>query len=550
MAFINTKSKGSVKERRAQKAHEEVREETAHLNFMGGPSYKIGDPIFNLRLAASSTFFGEPQYYHRDEDDKRPGRRGIGIHAPHSLSTKDVKKLRDMLNAIDPQEWRGMSPAEMMTSAIDKALDHDVRATLTEALRLRCEEHIRTTPQVIMVRAANHANAKGTGILKEFDRIISRPDELAVQLAYQIEAFGRKGIPNSLKKVWRKRLESFTEYQLAKYRMESRDTKLVDVVNLVHPASDACSKLAKGELSVEDQTWEAIVSKNGSNAKAWEKAIEVMGHMAILRNLRNFLDNGVAPKLFVDKLKETAKDGKQLPFRYYSAYNALGASKNAAAVLDAVEECLEISMANLPHFNGRVMSLVDNSGSAWGAATSSMGTMHIAQIGNLTGVLTARASDEGYVGVFGDTLANVDVRKKASIFDTVKAVDKIGQGVGGGTENGIWLFWRDAIKQKQHWDSVFVYSDLQCGHGGLYGSNPEDYKNYVWNKSSFGEKYIDVPQLIIEYRNKVNPKVNVFLVQIAGYNDVIVPEFYDRTYILSGWGEGLLRFAHNMSNIQ
>ena len=40
------------------------------------------------------------------------------------------------------------------------------------------------------------------------------------------------------------------------------------------------------------------------------------------------------------------------------------------------------------------------------------------------------------------------------------------------------------------------------------------------------------------------------MVQIAGYKDTLVPEFYDRTYILGGWGEGLLRFADAMSRVE
>ena len=45
------------------------------------------------------------------------------------------------------------------------------------------------------------------------------------------------------------------------------------------------------------------------------------------------------------------------------------------------------------------MALTDNSGSARGTATSSMGRMQVATIGNLTGVLTGMQSLEGYVGV-------------------------------------------------------------------------------------------------------------------------------------------------------
>ena len=43
--------------------------------------------------------------------------------------------------------------------------------------------------------------------------------------------------------------------------------------------------------------------------------------------------------------------------------------------------------------------------------------------------------------------------------------------------------------------------------------------------------YIDVPKLIAAYRAQVNPKVMVYLVQVAGYADTLMPEFYDRTFI-------------------
>jgi hypothetical protein len=58
-----------------------------------------------------------------------------------------------------------------------------------------------------------------------------------------------------------------------------------------------------------------------------------------------------------------------------------------------------------------------------------------------------------------------------------------------------------------------------------------------------------VARLIARYRQRVNPRVMVFLVQIAGHQDTLVPEFYDRTYILGGWGEGLLRFAAEMAEL-
>jgi hypothetical protein len=513
-----------------------------HLNWMGGPSHAITDPLLRLRMAAASSFFGEPMYYHRDEADERP-RRSTPEFA---LTDADVERLRDTLGAIDPREWRSQSPAELMERCIDDALTHDPEATLAEAARLRDKALMRTTPQVILVRAANHAAVRGTGLVRVWaGEIIKRADEPAVGLAYQLHRFG-KPIPNALKKAWRDALERFDEHALAKYRLESRADKTVDVVNLVHARGAAIDKLAKGTLTTAGRTWEAIVSVRRSTVWAWTNALPMMGHMALLRNLRNLLKVGVPPKRFVDELVKGARTGKQLPFRYYSAYKALGPDA-PAVVRDAVEESLMISLDNLPWFRGRTMSLCDNSGSAQGTTTSAMGTMKVSTIANLTGVLAAMRSEEGHLGVFGDQLKTCSIRKRTSVFDQLDQAERVAQDIGLGTENGIWLFWDKAIREHEHWDHVFVFSDMQAGHGGLYGTTPKQYREYAWKGR---EQYIDVPKLVARYRSEVNPDVRVFLVQVGGYKDTLVPEHYRRTYILGGWGPGLLGYAAEMAAVE
>lgn len=513
-----------------------------HLNHMNGVSYDIKNPIVQLRIVASSCFFGEPMYYHEDSSENTTLR-----NKTVNYDDKQGQYLDKTLGqGISLPAYRHYSPAKLIETAIDEALAFDAEATLKEAVRLRNEENIRTTPQVIMVRAANHEKVRGTGLISQYSsQIMKRTDEAAVQLAYQIQVFG-KPIPNSLKKSWKKFLEQRTEYDLAKYRMESRRFKTVDVVNLVKAHSSEIDLLMKGQLKLsEEDTWEALISKEGSSKETWTKAIDLMGHMALLRNLRNLHQNSVEPALYIDKLVNTAKGGKQLPFRYYSAYQQLKSTGVSGNVLDAVEKCLEISMGQLPAFKGKVMSLCDNSGSAQRTTTSSMGTVKVSDIANLTAVLTGRVADDGYIGVFGDKLSVQPVRKTDSVFEQVSKADQIGQNIGGGTENGIWLFFDKAIKEQEHWDHIFVYSDMQAGHGGLYGMDQKQYKDYKWNNS----QYIDVAKLIKTYRERVNPNVKVYLVQVAGYKDVLVPEYYDKTYILGGWGDGLLKFAHYLSKV-
>ena len=527
----------------------------SHTNFMGGPSYEINSPMLRLICMSASSFFGEPSYYkgQRPEFKKRKGKvvRNTRLFGHRDrLSDIQRKHMVSMLNAIDDYEWRNMTPAAAMERSIDEALDYDPEVTLQWATTLRREEYIRVTPQIILVRAANHNKVRGTGLVRKYAKtIIGRADEPATQLAYQLSAFG-KPVPNALKRAWRDYLSNATGYELAKYTMSNRVIKTVDVANMAmgkgfYGYDNPIGHLMRGELSLGNdyKTWESIRSGGGS----WEEAIDVMGHMALLRNIRNLVKAEAPTELWLKKLVSTSTKGKQLPFRYLSAHNA---NKKSAPgyVLDAIEECLDISVGNLPTLNGRSLILTDNSGSAYSQPISELSTMNVAQIGNLMGVLTGMASDDGVVGVFGDRLEYITVRKRSSVMDQANEADRVGRSIGHRTENGVWLALNDAITNNKHWDNIFVYSDMQAGHGGLFGTDHNEYSNYQWpEKSKRGiRRHIDVPKLINEYRNKVNSKVNVFLIQIAGYEDTLLPEYYDRTYIIGGWSGSILKFAKRM----
>jgi hypothetical protein len=516
-----------------------------HKNHMNSKSHSIVDPIVQLRTVAASAFFGEPMYY-QPESNTTDRSFVEKTHTPH----RHAQYLDQIMNTeLTIPEWHSHSPAKLMEVAIDEALDFDPEATLKEAVRLRREENIRTTPQVIMVRAANHEKVRGTGLIRQYAKgILARTDEAAVQLAYQIQVYG-KPIPNALKKAWKGFLETRDKLQIAKYRMENRAFKTLDVVNLVHAKGEIIDQLMKGTLKLDEtDSWEAMISKNGSTKENWEKAIDSMGHMALLRNIRNFIEKGVSEDLYVKKLVDTAAKGKQLPFRYYNAHIQVKGIASAR-ILDAIEECLELSLGHLPQFKGRVISLADNSGSAQGNHNSKMGSVKTSTIGNLMAVITGKVADDGYIGIFGDKLEILPVRDRDSILSQVENADNVGRGIGMGTENGVWLFFDEAIREKKHYDHIFVYSDMQAGHGGLYGRNVSEYSEYIFpNANSYGsERYIDVPKLVNKYRKDVNPNVMVYLVQIAGYKDTLVPEFYDRTYILGGWSDKLLHFANEMN---
>ena len=494
-------------------------------NFMGGNSFELS-PLQTLKIVAASSIFGEPQYY-RDGVDSR---KTISNHMTISEYSIFNELLKDKRSA-----------AHVFESAIDAALDYDFHGTLELAKELRNEYFMRLNPAVIYVRAVQHKdramfNEQYPGYMKELAKQIAhRPDDITNQFDYFMYLNGsKKGMPSIMKRSWAMVLEGMSRYQLNKYKGK----KLIDLVRLSHANnSDIDELMTTGTLKVEstEQTWESLRSAG----KTWNEILETIKvpHMALLRNLRGIFDEisdrGQAEGV-LNQLKSGVLHGKQFPFRYWSAYKAVKSAEvhNKQMVLDALEECMDISVANMPKIKGKVACLSDNSGSAWGTFNSEYGSVTVAEIANLSSLITAQASDEGYVGVFGDRLSLEGVSKRNGLLTQLAETSERGQRQGQSTENGIWLFWDDAIKNKKHYDTVFIYSDMQAGHGNLYGTDRSEYRQYIHNR---GGSYIDVLALVRKYRETVNPKVNIFTVQVAGYNNSVLPENLYRGAILAGW---------------
>ena len=517
-----------------------------HENFMGGISYSL-NPLETLKMITASSIFGEPQYYRAGEFAEARVKDGIcrisPIFRPYVVSGTDMD---------------GKKTSDIMEQAIDAALSYDFGATLDWAMTLRKEFYMRLNPQVIMVRAAMHPDREkftsaNPGVFAKInDVVMSRADEPASQLTYYLYRNGSKAsVPNLLKRSWAKRIERMSDYDMYKYR--NKGIGLIDTIRICHANNERINSLMKtGTIDMEEneKTWETL----RADGKSWKEILETikMGHMALLRNLRGIFteinDVDYCEKVLAE-LKNGVLKGKQYPYRYYTAMkNIENANVNhKAMILDALEECMNIACDNMPKLKGKTMCLSDNSGSAWGTIPSEYGSVTIANIDNLSSVITARNSQDGYVGKFGDKLFSIPVKKTNGVLDQTKEIeDNPRYSVGGSTENGIWLFFDKAIREKEHWDNIFIYSDQQAGHGGLYGIDSSQYKDYIV-RSGYGGRYIDVAKLIDVYRKKVNPKVNVYSIQTAGYDDVLVPENGYRTTILYGWTGKELVYADAMN---
>jgi hypothetical protein len=516
-------------------------------NFMGGNSYKP-NPLETLKIVATSSIFGEPSYYRNNKDSKR--------HMPrwYSQNQADIvdhllKDIYDSSNTTD----------DVFTKCIRESLDFDFAKTVEFAVALRHEYNMRLNPAVIYIEASisehrANFNEQHPGRFREIGKkIINRPDDMKNMFDYYMYLKGdKKGLPSVVKRVWASELQNMEAYHANKYKSKG----LIDLIRISHPKKtkviDELMSTGKVTVSDEETTWE----QHRSNGMKWNELLNTIQipHMALLRNLRGIfseVDDIDICKNTLEKLKNGVKKGRQFPFRYYSAYKAISnaSAHHKGLIQDALEECIDIAMDNFPKLNGKVMSLCDNSGSAHGSFTSEFGTVTVSDIANLSAVMTGYNADEGHVGVFGDTLKTETVSKRNDILSQHKNINNIGRTVGGGTENGVWLFWDQAIKNKEHWDHVFIYSDMQAGHGGLYGCNSNDYSNYIHPNGGGWNKYIDVLKLVQDYRRLVNPKVNVYTVQVAGYDNNVLPHNLYRTAILSGWTGKEVLYASKMNDL-
>lgn len=517
------------------KLNREVEIKKPVVNFMGGISYEL-NPLDTLKMISASSIFAEPQYY-RNSGMKDGDRYRVDARVKE-YSLFDI-----------PEK---ITASELMISAINKALDYDFKATIEWAKELRYDYYMRLNPQVIMVLASVHParvnfSKEHPRLFREINmEVMRRADEPASQLAFYLYNYGSKSkIPSILKRSWCDRIEKMSRYEMAKYKKS--EVGLIDTIRICHANNNLVNELMKTgtiEVKDEDKTWENLRSQ-GMSFKDIINTIK-MPHMALLRNLRNIFkeltddDRKIAINI-LNQLKDGVKSGKQFPFRYYSALKQIKDSQEVKfkpLIIDALEECIDISIDNMPKLKGKTMCLSDNSGSAWGTFNSEYGKMTVADIDNLSSVITAMCSDEGYVGKFGDELITIPISKRNGALQQADNISKNRCGdVGGGTENGIWLFFEQAIKKHEHYDNIFIYSDMQAGHGGLYGTG----KSYIIDgdnfacKDKYNNRYIDVMKLIDKYRSTVNPKVNVFCVQTAGYDNVLIPEYTYRGAVLYGW---------------
>lgn len=349
-----------------------------------------------------------------------------------------------------------------------------------------------------------------------YTAVIYRPDDMMEILSYHTTKNGK--IPNSIRKGFAKAFDKFNKYQLAKYRGEGKGYKLIDVVNLVHPSpveqnKEAINALVKGELKSFD-TWETELTKAGQSATNEEEKAEFkkdvwvnlirekkIGYFALLRNLRNIIEQ--APEVINDALEtlvneQMIKKSLVLPFRFTTAFDEivkLTDGKIVRSVLVALNKAVDISVSNVPVFEGETLVVLDVSGSMEGKP---------AQIGSLFAAVLIKSNNADFM-VFSDHAKYNNVNPMDS---TITIANSIKFAMGGTNFKAIF----NTANKK--YDRVFILSDMQGWIG--YHAPMAEFNAY---KSTTGANPFIYSFDLQGYGSMQLPEQNVFCV--AGFSDKI-----------------------------
>ena len=403
---------------------------------------------------------------------------------------------------------------------------------------LRADANIRSMSIAIALVTAKTMLDQGiTGSRSIVSNVLQRADEPAEAIGYWYTNYGRKlpqpvkrGIADAAKRL-------YNERSVFKYDSDSKAIRFADVIQLVHPDPSSLKQSAvfkfaldrryndkalptvkvkdwDGEiveftlnvaaerekvkslggvelrklanegklteyLKSSGMTWESLSSiiDGGMDAKAWEAVIPTMGYMALLRNLRNFLNAGVSTEV-LDQIAARIADpdevakSKQLPFRFWSAYKETEHSNQFSL---AIERAFDASLVNVPALSGRTLILVDMSGSMWGRMSAKSDLMrHDAAA--LFGAALAKRADDASLVRFGTGSEAIKFTKSMSV---LKLKDKLTKD-SGGTDLG-----RALTKHYKGHDRVIILTDEQY-NAVYYGCwSPVDPSTIVPDKPIF-----------------------------------------------------------------
>ena len=366
-----------------------------------------------------------------------------------------------------------------------------------------------------------------------------RPDDVAEMFA-AVDFLGAKR-SHAMVRGCGDYLSNIDAYTLGKYKLNSREYNMFDLINITHATSGAINDYKVGMLDTPD-TWETKISTAKSveerNAE-WIRLVEEnrLGYMALIRNLNNILACGVSnawvSQYLIPQLTNRTAIRKSLvfPYRIYTAYKNLNI--NNFKINDALSEAFTIAIGNVPMFTGNTAILLDVSGSMQDPISANS-KVSIKEIGACFAVGLFLANPNTTIIKFGSYAKEL---KLDALDNDFTLIDRLcaNDGCGYGTEV-IPAFRRLSACHKD-FDRIFLISDMQI------------MDNYFY----YGSRYYS------DYGNRYsNPAVNVYRevfgnipcysFYLGNYHSQVLNSNCDNIHYVTALNDQVLKFIGLLEN--
>lgn len=421
-------------------------------------------------------------------------------------------------------------------------------------------------------------SVKSPGLMAEvFDRVID--DARMLRNFVQIirsGVVGRKSLGSLPKRMIKQWIESRTDEQLFRASV-GNDPSLADVIKMVHPKPNSNSRAALfayliGREPVEGSPWSKndlpqLVKDYESFKRgeanvvpdvpfqmltslelddiAWKTIARNAPWQMTRMNLNTFArhdvfkgaDGNELTTLIAKRLRDPAAiaRSKVFPYQLLVAYAQADASV-PAEVRDALQDAMEVAIANVPQIDGKIYVFPDVSGSmqspVTGHRTGATTAVRCLDVASLVAAAVLRANKSAEVIPFSDHVVQCSLNARDSVMSNATKLAKL---PSGGTNCSAPL--AELNRRKAQGDLIIYVSDNESWVDSIFGANRGTAVMQQWN--------------VFKQRN---PKAKMVCIDIQPYGTTQAKEredilniggFSDRVFdVIAKFAEGSLNADH------
>lgn len=347
--------------------------------------------------------------------------------------------------------------------------------------------HMKDMPALLL---AVLSVLQGNAFNRAFPRIVRNGKMLRTFVqVMRSGATGRKSLGTRPKRLIQTWLEQAADREIMRAAV-GRDPSLADVIKMVHPKPGSASREAlygyligkphdvlalpdlvqafeafkrDPSLAVPDVPFQMLTSMPLTRAH-WVQIAETAGWQMLRQNLNTFARHGVFEvEGFAGRLAARLRDADEIrrarvfPYQLMVAFIMADAAV-PAEVKAALQDAVEIALANVPTIEGQVVVCPDVSGSMGSPVTGyrqgSTSAVRCIDVAALVAAAFLRANPTARVLPFEQAVVDIDLNPRDSVMTNAMKLEAIG---GGGTNCSAPL--EQLVLEKAKVDLVVMVSD-------------------------------------------------------------------------------------------